>query len=90
MQCRGARAAAHAAQRQDLARGGNVYYTDIPNLWLLRDTNHDGALDKQEIQNLAARASVNDQPPGRGGGRGRRGGPPGPGSRRGHRSTRSS
>ncbi len=28
-----------------LARKGNVWYTDIPNLWLLRDTNHDGAAD---------------------------------------------
>ncbi|MDB6068720.1 MAG: hypothetical protein JWR26_4928 [Pedosphaera sp.] len=25
-----------------LARKGNVYYTDIPNLWLLQDTNHTG------------------------------------------------
>jgi quinoprotein glucose dehydrogenase len=28
-----------------LARGGNVYYADIPNLWLLRDTNADGIAD---------------------------------------------
>ncbi|HZQ47917.1 MAG TPA: PVC-type heme-binding CxxCH protein, partial [Verrucomicrobiae bacterium] len=28
-----------------LARKGNVYFTDIPNLWLLRDTNHDGKAD---------------------------------------------
>jgi quinoprotein glucose dehydrogenase len=25
-----------------LARKGNVYFTDIPNLWLLQDTNHAG------------------------------------------------
>ncbi|EEF62519.1 PVC-type heme-binding CxxCH protein [Pedosphaera parvula] len=25
-----------------LARKGNVYFTDIPNLWLLQDTNHTG------------------------------------------------
>ena len=28
-----------------LARNGDVYYADIPNLWLLRDTNHDGTAD---------------------------------------------
>ena len=28
-----------------LARKGNVYYTDLPNLWLLKDTNNDGAAD---------------------------------------------
>lgn len=28
-----------------LARKGNVYFTDIPNLWLLRDTKHDGKAD---------------------------------------------
>ncbi len=28
-----------------LARKGNVYFTDIPSLWLLRDTNHDGVAD---------------------------------------------
>jgi quinoprotein glucose dehydrogenase len=28
-----------------LARGGNVWYANIPNLWLLRDTNHDGVAD---------------------------------------------
>ena len=28
-----------------LARKGDVYFTDIPNLWLLRDTNGDGAAD---------------------------------------------
>ena len=28
-----------------LARGGDIYYTDIPNLWLLRDTNGDGVAD---------------------------------------------
>jgi quinoprotein glucose dehydrogenase len=28
-----------------LARKGNVWYTDIPNLWLLRDTNADGVAD---------------------------------------------
>ncbi len=28
-----------------LARKGNVYFTDIPNLWMLRDTNHDGKAD---------------------------------------------
>jgi quinoprotein glucose dehydrogenase len=28
-----------------LALKGNVYYTDIPNLWEMRDTNHDGHAD---------------------------------------------
>ena len=28
-----------------LSRKGNVYYTNIPKLWLLRDPNHDGRLD---------------------------------------------
>ncbi len=28
-----------------LARKGNVYFTDIPNLWLLQDTNNDGKAD---------------------------------------------
>ena len=28
-----------------LAHRGNIYYTDIPNLWLLRDTNNDGRAD---------------------------------------------
>jgi len=28
-----------------LARKGVVYFTDIPNLWLLQDTNHDGKAD---------------------------------------------
>lgn len=28
-----------------LARGGNVWYANIPNLWLLRDTNGDGVAD---------------------------------------------
>jgi quinoprotein glucose dehydrogenase len=28
-----------------LSRKGNVYYTDLPNLWLLRDTNNDGTAD---------------------------------------------
>jgi quinoprotein glucose dehydrogenase len=28
-----------------LARGGNVWYANIPNLWLLRDTNSDGVAD---------------------------------------------
>jgi len=28
-----------------LARGGNVWYANIPNLWLLRDTNNDGVAD---------------------------------------------
>ncbi len=33
-----------------LARHGDLYYADIPNLWLLRDTNHDGAADfKQSL-----------------------------------------
>ena len=31
-----------------LARGGDVYYTDIPNLWRLRDTNHDGIADVRQ------------------------------------------
>jgi quinoprotein glucose dehydrogenase len=28
-----------------LARGGNVWYANIPNLWLLQDTNRDGVAD---------------------------------------------
>ncbi|MDB6125437.1 MAG: Heme-binding protein [Pedosphaera sp.] len=28
-----------------LARKGNVYFANIPNLWLLQDTNHDGKAD---------------------------------------------
>ena len=31
-----------------LARHGDVYYTDIPNLWLLRDTNNDGVADSKQ------------------------------------------
>jgi quinoprotein glucose dehydrogenase len=31
-----------------LARGGNVWYANIPNLWLLRDTNNDGSADVQK------------------------------------------
>ncbi|HEV3235473.1 MAG TPA: PQQ-dependent sugar dehydrogenase, partial [Gemmataceae bacterium] len=31
-----------------LARKGNVYYTDIPNLWLLRDTKGTGKADFRE------------------------------------------
>jgi quinoprotein glucose dehydrogenase len=31
-----------------LARKGNVWYANIPNLWLLRDTNNDGVADIQE------------------------------------------
>ncbi|HEX3987911.1 MAG TPA: PVC-type heme-binding CxxCH protein [Verrucomicrobiae bacterium] len=30
-----------------LARKGDVYYTDIPNLWLLRDTNHTGTAQER-------------------------------------------
>jgi Ca2+-binding EF-hand superfamily protein len=58
---------------------GKITKDELPdrmqNLLTEGDTNHDGALDKDEIQALAARESVNDQPFGRGG-RGRRGGPP--------------
>ena len=32
-----------------LARKGNVYFTDIPNLWLLRDTNGDGKADVRQL-----------------------------------------
>jgi quinoprotein glucose dehydrogenase len=32
-----------------LARKGNVYYTDIPNLWLLRDTKGTGKADFREV-----------------------------------------
>ena len=31
-----------------LARGGNVWYANIPNLWLLRDTNNDGVADSRK------------------------------------------
>ncbi len=31
-----------------LARRGNVYYTDIPNLWMLRDNNKDGVADAKK------------------------------------------
>jgi quinoprotein glucose dehydrogenase len=31
-----------------LARNGNVWYANIPNLWLLRDTNNDGVADIQK------------------------------------------
>ena len=31
-----------------LARNGNVWYANIPNLWLLRDTNNDGVADFQK------------------------------------------
>src|SRR5215475_1665284 len=31
-----------------LARHGNVWYANIPNLWLLRDTNNDGVADIQK------------------------------------------
>ncbi len=30
-----------------LAHKGDVYYTDVPNLWLLRDTNHTGKADER-------------------------------------------
>ena len=32
-----------------LARKGDVYFSDIPNLWLLRDTNNDGKADTREL-----------------------------------------
>src|SRR5271169_2606958 len=32
-----------------LARKGDVYFSDIPNLWRLRDTNHDGKADTREL-----------------------------------------
>ncbi|MBT5709354.1 MAG: heme-binding protein, partial [Verrucomicrobia bacterium] len=31
-----------------LARKGNVYFTNIPNLWKLKDTNQDGVADERE------------------------------------------
>jgi len=31
-----------------LARNGNVWYANIPNLWFLRDTNNDGVADIQK------------------------------------------
>lgn len=31
-----------------LARKGNVYYANLPNLWLLKDTNNDGTADLKE------------------------------------------
>jgi quinoprotein glucose dehydrogenase len=31
-----------------LARKGNVYYANLPNLWLLKDTNNDGAADSKK------------------------------------------
>lgn len=63
----------------DKNQDGRITKDELPermlNLLTEGDTNQDGALDREEIRNLAARASVDDQPPG-GGGRGRRGGPP--------------
>ncbi|MFN0068200.1 MAG: glucose dehydrogenase, partial [Limisphaerales bacterium] len=32
-----------------LARGGDVYFTDIPHLWRLRDTNGDGVAEQRDI-----------------------------------------
>lgn len=32
-----------------LARGGSVWFTDIPHLWRLRDTTGDGVADQREI-----------------------------------------
>lgn len=32
-----------------LARGSDIYYTCIPNVWRLRDTNDDGVADRREI-----------------------------------------
>ena len=63
----------------DANQDGRITKDELPermqNLVDEGDTNHDGALDKAEIEALAAKESINDQPPGRGG-RGRRGGPP--------------
>lgn len=32
-----------------LARGGNVWFTCVPNLWKLQDTNNDGKADRREV-----------------------------------------
>jgi quinoprotein glucose dehydrogenase len=32
-----------------LAHKGNIYFTDIPNLWLLKDTNGDGHADVKKV-----------------------------------------
>jgi quinoprotein glucose dehydrogenase len=41
-----------------LVRGGDVFYTCIPNLWKMHDVNGDGRIDKQNAQNTGERVSL--------------------------------
>jgi hypothetical protein len=69
----------------DNNQDGRIQKEELPERMLTLieqgDANHDGALDRGEINALAARNSVDDDGPGRGGGRGGRGGGGGRGGR---------